>query len=322
MTYRAHLTWAPDDAPLAHLRARLGAAVEISIGDDVPPETQALVAGRPKPEQLAAPTALDLLLIPFAGLPTITAERMRDFPHIPIHNIHHNAAPTAELAIGLMIACARLMIPAHNTFATGDWSPRFDGLRTALLLTGKTALVLGYGEVGRRIGAACSALGMEVLGVRRRPSDAANEFTLDELPGLLPRADVLFICLPGTPATDGLLGTNELAALPPRAVLVNVGRAAVVDEAALYAALTEGTMHAAGLDVWYDYPPDEASRAHYYPASHPFWELENVVLSPHRGGGLGNIRVEQARMDGVADALLAAARSEPVPHPVDLDAGY
>lgn len=319
-SYHAHIGYTPDDDMLAHLRGQLAPDVRLTVGDDVPPDTHALVAGRPTTEQLAASDTLRLLLIPFAGLPAVTRGRLADFPHIAVHNLHHNAAATTELAIGLLLAGARGIIPAHNTFRHGDWTTRYTG--GTVLLNGKTALILGYGEIGRRVGAVCRALGMRVLGVRRSPSDEPDVFTLDALPELLPRADVLFITLPGTPETDGIISAAELDALPDGAILVNTGRAVNVDAAALYDALVRGKLHSAALDVWYTYPDDEAARTQTYPADYPFWELANVVLSPHRGGAFGNPEIEQARMDGVAAALNAAARGEPIPHPVDLTRGY
>lgn len=320
MSYHAHIGYTPDDAMLAHLRGQLAPGLRLTVGDDVPQDTHALVAGRPTRDQLAASPSLRLLLIPFAGLPAVTRGRLADFPHLAVHNLHHNAAATAELAVGLLLACARGIIPAHNTFRRGDWTTRYTG--GTVVLDGKTALVLGYGEIGRRIGAVCRAFGMRVLGVRRSLPDEADVFALAALPELLPRADVVFITLPGTPETEGVIGAAELDALPDGAILINTGRAVNVDEAALYDALKRGKLHSAAMDVWYTYPDDEAARAQTYPAAYPFWELDNVVMSPHRGGAFGNPEIERARMAGVAAALNAAARGAPVPHPVDIARGY
>jgi phosphoglycerate dehydrogenase-like enzyme len=103
-------------------------------------------------------------------------------------------------------------------------------------------------------------------------------------------------------------------------VLVNIGRGRIVAEEALYAALRSGQLHAAGLDVWYSYPPDEAARAHHRPSAHPFHELDNVVMSPHRGGAADE--TARLRMGALAELLNAAARGEPVPNRVDPEAGY
>jgi phosphoglycerate dehydrogenase-like enzyme len=198
------------------------------------------------------------------------------------------------------------------------------------MLTGRTMLVLGYGAVGRRIARIASSLGMRVIGVRRRAVRDRSETddVLDELHGvemlhdLLPRADVLGVCLPFTEQTDGLIGAEEIALLPERAILVNVGRGEIVDETALFEALSDGRLAAAGIDVWYQYPASEAERGRTPPASMPFGELENVVLSPHRGGGFGAAEVEESRVRELAKLINAAARGEPMPNRVHIERGY
>jgi phosphoglycerate dehydrogenase-like enzyme len=175
----------------------------------------------------------------------------------------------------------------------------------------------------------CRGLGMDVIAVRRRAPAAGDAgqgepgillAPIDDLHRLLPRADALLICLPHTPETTGLIDARELALLPSRAVLVNVGRGPIVDEAALYHALRDGRLYAAGLDVWYNYPQDAAERAHTAPSTYPFHELPNVVMSPHRAGG--STATEELRVRGLARLLNAAARGEPMPNRVDLEAGY
>jgi phosphoglycerate dehydrogenase-like enzyme len=103
-------------------------------------------------------------------------------------------------------------------------------------------------------------------------------------------------------------------------VLVNVGRGAIVDEAALYHALRDGTLYATGLDVWYHYPADEAARSHTPPSMYPFHKLENIVMSPHRAGG--SKEMEVSRMAHLATLLNTAARGEATPNRVDVRAGY
>jgi phosphoglycerate dehydrogenase-like enzyme len=142
------------------------------------------------------------------------------------------------------------------------------------------------------------------------------------LRGLLPRANVLVLALPSTPETIGLIGRAELDLLPGRAVVVNAGRAASIDERALYEALASHRLLAAGLDVWYRYPESRDRAQGVAPAHFPFHHLDNVVMSPHRAGGLGVGDVEDARVDALAALLNAATRGEPVPNRVDLEAGY
>ncbi|MEM6282456.1 MAG: NAD(P)-dependent oxidoreductase [Chloroflexota bacterium] len=323
MTYNAHIGYTPDEHYVTYLREQLTDTVRLTVGYDVPDDAHALVAGRPTREQLAASDGLRLLLIPWAGLPPPTRALLPDFPNVAVHNLHHNAAATAEMAITLLMACARQIIPAHNRFIEGDWTLRYDKRYKTVVLSGKTAVVLGYGEIGRRIGAVCNALGMNIIGVRRSESGNPNEVAVARLHEVLPRASVLFIVVPGTQDATALIGPDEFALLPDGAILVNVGRAATVDEAALYNALASRKLHAAGMDVWYSYPTkDPASYSNHRPSEQPFWELPNVVMSPHRGGALYNPDIEYARMDGMARAINAAANGEAVPHPVDVERGY
>jgi phosphoglycerate dehydrogenase-like enzyme len=227
------------------------------------------------------------------------------------------------MAVTLMLAAAKHIVPYDVALRKHDWRPRY-APNPAVLLEGKTVLVLGYGAIGRRVGRLCRGLGMEVIGVRREasPTDSETGLPLEALTELLPRADVLVITLPHTADTEGLIGKAELALLPPRPVVVNVGRGQVVDEEALYDALLDGTVHAAALDVWYRYPTDEDSRKHTPPSAFPFHELDNVVMSPHRAGGGGSEEVEKLRMAGLARLLNAAAVGEEMPNRVDVEAGY
>jgi phosphoglycerate dehydrogenase-like enzyme len=94
----------------------------------------------------------------------------------------------------------------------------------------------------------------------------------------------------------------------------------VVDDGALYEALTNGKLRAAGIDVWYNYPTDEASRTNTQPADAPLHTLDNVVLSPHRGGMTEDTHV--LRLDALAQMLNEAAAGRPLPNQIDLERGY
>jgi len=327
MTLSVHLLRRPDPASLARLRDSLDPEVRLTAGPDlpVPANYQILVADRPQREHLAASPDLRALIIPFAGLPETTRDLLLgDFSHLAVHNLHYNAVPVAEMALALMLAAAKFVVPIDRALRAHDWTPRYRP-NPSVFLDGKTALILGYGAIGRRVAHLCRALGMRVTAVRRRvaapPLDVPDEvYPPDALHSLLPQADVLFICLPHTSETTGLIGQGELALLPPRALLVNVGRGPIVDEAALYHALRDGTLHAAGLDVWYDYPADKAARSHTPPSAYPFHELDNVVMSPHRAAHFDDR--EMLRATHLAELLNAAARGQDMPNRVDVAAGY
>jgi phosphoglycerate dehydrogenase-like enzyme len=231
------------------------------------------------------------------------------------------------MALALLLAAARRLVPNDQALRRGDWTLRYDP-PPVTILHGKTVLILGYGAIGQYVGRVCRALGMRVMAVRRQPAgpapadSEATVYGVDALFNLLPQADVLMVTLPLTAETRGLIGAAELALLPAGALLVNVGRGPVVDEAALYQALHSGRLAAAGLDVWYRYPESEAARTHTLPSAYPFHELDNVVLSPHTGGGFGSPYTERERMLHLARLLNAIHRGDPTPNRVDLTLGY
>jgi phosphoglycerate dehydrogenase-like enzyme len=321
-----HYLYPPDAEFLDYLRERLDPSIELTTGDQdsIPAGTKILIAGRPKAEHLDRCPELRTVIIPWSGLPDVTRELMLDYPDISVHNLHHNAAPVSELAFALLLAAAKFILPLDRALRDHDWRPRYEP-NPSPLLKDKTALILGYGAVGRRLARLCRAMDMHVLAVKRRSEKESDELAdeihpLDALPQLLPRSHVILVCLPHTPETEGVIGQQELEALPRGAVLVNIGRGPVVDEAALFEALKEGQLAAAGLDVWYNYPSSKEERSQTPPSSYPFHELDNVVLSPHRGGATKE--TNSLRMDGLIRLLNAAAMGDPIPNQVDVDAGY
>jgi D-3-phosphoglycerate dehydrogenase len=173
-----------------------------------------------------------------------------------------NADAVAEHAIHLLLALAKRG-PLHDRrVRAGVWSRE----RGAVELRDKVAAVIGWGRIGRRIGHLAQAFGMRVLPV---DPAAADGMPLDDA---LPIADAVILALPLTPATRHLIDAGRLARMKPSAFLVNVARGAVVDQAALTAALLAGRLAGAGLDVLEEEPPDPAD---------PLLALDTVVLSPH-----------------------------------------
>jgi len=303
-----------DERPafLDALRARLPAGVALVDGD-----AEILVKGVPEEQDFAARPSLRAVVIPYAGVPPRTRERVAAREGITLHNLHHNAAPTAEMALALLLATAKSVVPFDRALRANDWRGRY-AASDELLLDGARALVLGYGAIGRRVARGCDGLGMDVRIVRRRPR-GDEEFACVDLDEALPEANALLIALPSTPETDGLLDAKRLARLPANCCLVNVGRGAIVDEDALYEELRSGRIRA-GLDVWWTYPGDAEARADTAPSRRDFAALDNVVMSPHRAGHCAGI--ERLRAEHLADLLERAARGEPIPNRVDLEAGY
>ncbi|OLQ07111.1 Glyoxylate reductase [Symbiodinium microadriaticum] len=328
------------EADQAELRARLRPEVQCTFGPVVPRGTQILVTAFPAESDLqACGVDLKALVIPFAGLPVATKNVLQEGGWVrrglQVHNVHHNSSTTAEMAIALGMAAAKQLLPADQKLRKGDWSPR--GLPSTgdpdpmmqLSLEGQGALVLGFGEVGRRVSRVLAAMNMRVLATRK--TAAAGDLKLPEpgevglrhpsqLHDLLPMVQMLFICLPDTPETEGLIGEKEITLLPPGSVIVNVGRGHVLNEEAFFNALRSNHLLGAGVDCWYKYPADAKSRCSTpVSAKFEFGGLDNIVMSPHRAGSVGLPATERCRMAALAELFNAAAEQgfQAMPNRVD-----
>jgi phosphoglycerate dehydrogenase-like enzyme len=191
-----------------------------------------------------------------------------------------NAAAVAEHAIATMLAMLRRLPEARDNQARRHWRGMMgEFARREDEAGGKTAVVVGAGRIGSRIARLCKALGMRVVAVRRdagRGAEAADAVLgFRDLAAALPEADFLVLACPLTDETRGLVGAAALAALKPTARLINVARGAVVDEAALVAALRDGRIAGAALDVFAEEP---------LPAASPLWEMPQVLVTPHTAG--------------------------------------
>jgi phosphoglycerate dehydrogenase-like enzyme len=191
-----------------------------------------------------------------------------------------NLRAVSEHALALVLAVHRHLHLSRDRQARGEWRGMIAdaGLREREIF-GKTLLVVGFGQIGQRIGRLARAFGMRVVGLRRSAAplpEAADEVArIGELHVWLPEADVVLLACPLTSETAGLIGQAELAAMKHGATLVNVARGAVVDEAALVAGLRAGRPAAAALDVFVEEP---------LPATSPLWAMPNVIVTPHSAG--------------------------------------
>lgn len=323
-TLRVHSLYEFDAASAARLRVLAGGGVLLTEGPVIADAEvcDVLVAGTPSRSHVEACPRLRAVVIPWAGVAPSVRDALAGRPGIAVHNLHHNASATAEHAFALLLAAAKRIVPSDRRMRAHDWKDR--GARDpALLLEGRTAAIVGFGAIGRRVGRMCRAFGMHVVGVRRTAPATPDAEGFDvrgaaDLDGVLPRADVLVVAVPGTPGTAGLLDARRIGLLPAGAVVVNVGRGAVIDEAALFDALRSGRLHGAGLDVWWRYPRAEDARTP--PSSQPFESLDSVVMTPHRAGSAEGI--EALRVRALADVLLGLARGGDAPGRVDLARGY
>jgi phosphoglycerate dehydrogenase-like enzyme len=178
--------------------------------------------------------------------------------------------PMAEYVTGLVIAMAKDIPGTVAAQAQRTWRHR-----ETERVGGRTAVVVGSGPIGRATAAMLTAVGMTVELVGRRAAEGVH--AIDALPGLLPRAEWIVLAAPLTDATRGMLDAAALAALPPGARVINVGRGALIVQDDLVAALRAGHLAGAALDVFEREP---------LPADSPLWELPGVIVSPHMSGDI------------------------------------
>ena len=262
-------------------------------------------------EMASAGRRLKLVQVPAAGLDRIDPPALP--PGVWLANVYGHEVGIAEYVIGAILTWNRGLCRADTLLRRGEWDSQWAAGSPPPPrpeLGGKTLGVLGYGRIGQALAQRARAFDMAIWGIRRDPTQpvsCAADFlggpaALDEL---LRRADYLVVTSPLTPATRGVLGPRELALMKPTAVLVNVARAEIVDEEALYEALHRGVIAGAILDVWYRYPTGAGPTL---PSRLPFHELGNVLMSPHVSGWTEGML--EARAEVIAENIRRAARGE------------
>ena len=219
-----------------------------------------------------------------------------------------NAISVADFTVGLLLDHARRIGRSERQLREVGWMTQgdlpyfhFRGPE----LAGRTIGLVGLGAIGRLVADRVRGFGMQVLAFDPFVTEAPPGVELASLDELLARSHVVSIHCPLTPETQGLIGTRELGLMRGDAILVNTARAAVVDEAALLAALEQGLIAGAALDVFWKEPlaPD-----------HPIRDLDNVTITPHVAGAADDVQRHHARM--ILDDIRRWQRGEPLRHAV------
>ena len=220
-----------------------------------------------------------------------------------------NIVSAAELTVGLMLAAARHLVPANVALKQGEWKrSRYNGTE----LYEKTVGVVGLGRIGVLVAQRLSAFGMRVIAYDpyvQAGRAAQMGVRLVSLEDLMAESDFVTVHLPKTPETAGLIGDEQLHKVKPHLVLVNAARGGIVDERALFDALVDGRVAAAGLDVYAVEPCTDS----------PLFGLDNVVATPHLGASTDEAQ-EKAGI-AVARSVRLALSGELVPDAVNVQGG-
>jgi phosphoglycerate dehydrogenase-like enzyme len=220
---------------------------------------------------------------------------------------HRESMP--ENIIGALLYVAKPYAAAVENQKRGKWVHI-----TAQPLTGKTLGILGLGAIGEDVARIAAALGMRVIGTRRRPvtmSHVAEVLPADRTPEVLAQSDFLLLLLPATPATENFMNAERLGMMKPGAWLLNFGRGHLIKDGDLIAAVKAKRIAGAVLDVFRQEP---------LPADHPFWTTEGIIVLPHIGGHHPQRDRVVARL--FADNLARFLEGKPLREVVDRKAGY
>jgi D-3-phosphoglycerate dehydrogenase / 2-oxoglutarate reductase len=260
-------------------------------------------------EAIAAARALKVVARAGVGLDNVDIKAATQAGVMVVNAPQSNIVSAAELAVGLLLAAARHIPAASTALKNGEWKrSKYTGVE----LYEKTAGIVGLGRIGALVAQRLSAFGMKVIAYD--PYVAAGRAAqmgvrLVSLDDLLRESDAISVHLPKTPETVGLIGSEQLAQVKPSVILINAARGGIVDEGALYAALKEGRVAAAGLDVFATEPCTDS----------PLFEFESVVATPHLGASTDEAQ-EKAGV-AVARSVRLALAGELVPDAVNVQGG-
>jgi phosphoglycerate dehydrogenase-like enzyme len=306
------------------VRAKLTMPCDIAVDDEVGiiqhlNDADVLVAMGFSARMAAAAPRLRLVQAPGAGLDRIDRAALR--PGTYLANAYGHEAGIAEYVIGAMIALTRTFARLDARLRRGEWESQWAiGHAAPPLwpeLGGKTLGILGFGHIGQALARRALAFDMRLCAMRSQampdaPAGIAFVGGPERLDDVLKEADFLAITLPLSPATHHLLDERRLRLLKPTAILINVGRAEICEEVALYQTLVSGRIAGAALDVWYRYP---STRETSLPATQPFHKLDNVMMTPHVSGWTEGMLDTRARL--IAENIARIARGEPPLNAID-----
>jgi phosphoglycerate dehydrogenase-like enzyme len=308
------------DATDAYLDAIKAAGLADRVAVDTLPRKE-----RPSAEQMSRTEALMAYGAPSGVLPampnlrwiqamTAGVEGWLALPDLPerltltcARGTHREAMP--ENIIGALLYVAKPYAAAAENQKRGKWVHN-----VAQPLTGKTLGILGLGAIGQDVARIAAALGMRVIGTRRRAEAVANVAEVlppDRTPQVLAQSDFVLLLLPATPETENLMNADRLALMKPTAWLLNFGRGHLIKDDDLVAAARARKIAGAVLDVFREEP---------LPADHPFWTTEGILVLPHIGGPHPQRDRFVARL--FADNLGRFLDGKPLREVVDREAGY
>lgn len=255
------------------------------------PEATVMIGWRPTEQVLLAAKQLQLFINPGAGIQH-QIERFRKVNQtrdITLVNGHGNAYFTAQHTVALLLALTNKVVAHDQWMREGKWRLG-DKHAASIPMRDRTIGLLGYGAINQKVHQFLAGFSVQFAALRTQWNTkdkdiyptSLQQYTPDQLNDFLSAIDTLIIAVPHTSKTEGLIGKKELELLGRDGLLVNMSRGKVIDEKELFTALETKTIAGAAIDVWYNYQPTPDEQERKFPYQYPFYQLNNIVLSPHR----------------------------------------
>lgn len=264
---------------------------------------------------------LKLIQVPWTGMDTFDFSSVQGIT-VPICNTHSNADSVAEIGVAIVLDLLKKVSYHDRKMRAGNWNRDQKPLNLkSKMLNKQTVCVLGFGNIGSRIGRLIAAFGAKVIAVdgHAKAGEIASEvYKNEDIKKAISKANVVICTLPLTDSTRGFINDEMFAVMKDGVVFVNMSRAAVVDEDAAWDALQSGKIGAFGSDVWWNAPKRGESKS-YPSAKHEFWTLDNVVMSPHRAGFIED---SLPHLDGAIENIIALNKGEKLTGIVDTSKGF
>lgn len=250
-----------------------------------------LVGWRPTLDILRKAKNLRLFIVPGTGVHHLidTFREINKSREILLTNGHGNSYFVAQHAVALLLTFMNKIIPHHKWMKNGKWRTG-DKEAASIPLRFREIGLLGYGAINSKVHKFLSGFNINFNVYRKHwkkqtvllPTDV-SKFEPPNLHKFLEKIDILLVAVPVTSETRKMIKLKELELLGEKGIIINVARGVIIDEESLYKALSEKIITGAGIDVWYESDPEPNKNGEKYPFHYPFNELDNIILSPHRG---------------------------------------
>ncbi len=274
----------------------------------------AVIIGNPSLKSLAAAKELKWLQLTSSGADQYVSSGLID----PVKTILTNATGAYGHGISeYMVAGVFSLIKNFHLYRDNQNASIWKDMGKISTVRGSNVLIIGYGDIGSHFGEKMHALGANIYAIKRRATDLPpfinGPFAMDYVNELLPRMDIVALCLPNTSATDGFFNEEKFALMKPGSVLINVGRGNAVVPSALLSALKGGRIHGAVLDVTEPEP---------LPPESELWRQPNLIITPHISGGDHSIETVEGVESIILDNIDRFIRGDMPKNIVDFSTGY